>query len=143
MKRSVIAISLAATGLGGCASSSDLTEARSVFYNPYAALEIERGPVGPQCDPRVLLEPDCLIDGLLLARNGRLALDTDGNVVFLTREQRRRARERETALQARADLFESLENRTPLPPGSPALPDNPPPPPPEPSEPSEPPTPDS
>lgn len=119
----VTALALAGS-LAGCTSADPFAAGRSVFYNPYASLELANGPVGPACDERVIGDRECYLDSAGNPVYGRFARDQNGNIVRLTRNQRRIIREREEAIQARADVLESLENGTPLPPDSPALREN-------------------
>ncbi|MEM6475321.1 MAG: hypothetical protein AAF687_04065 [Pseudomonadota bacterium] len=114
----------AALLLAGCSSADPFASGRSVFYNPYAALELANGPVGPECDERVIGDRECYLDSAGNPVYGRFARDQNGNIVRLTRDQRRIVSERIEATQARADVLESLENGTPLPPDSPALREN-------------------
>ncbi|MEM6585924.1 MAG: hypothetical protein AAF692_09230 [Pseudomonadota bacterium] len=120
--KAISAVILLGASLGACTTSPDFHTTRSVFHNPYAALEVDVGPVGPQCEESVITRDGCYFGGPVLARRGRWALDNDGRLVRLTRAQRNFERQREDALEAKADLLESLETGTPLPSGSPAIP---------------------
>ena len=124
MRGGAIIVVGAALALSGCASADPFLGARSVFYNPYATLELANGPVGPACDERVIGDRECYLDSAGNPVYGRFARDQNGNLVRLNRNQRRIIREREEAIQARVDVLESLENGTPIPPDSPALREN-------------------
>lgn len=95
---------------------------RTVFANPYVPPVIDQGPIGPRCDEVRVRRPVCTEGAILYPGRGSHALLPDGQVVRLTRAERRFLRERAEALQARRDVFVALANGTPLPPGSPALP---------------------
>lgn len=115
----------AMAGLAGCASEHDPFGAgRTAFDNPYAALVIENGPVGPYCDEGVLRDERCWINGVAHPASYRFARLPDGTLIRLDRNQRQWERERWEAIQSRIDVLEALEKGTPLPPGSPALPEN-------------------
>ena len=120
---------LVATGLAfvlsACASKPDPFAApRSVFYNPYSALVLDNGPVGPACDEGVLRDEKCWINGVGYPLRRGFARLPDGTLVRLDRNQRQWERERWEAIQSRIDVLEALEKGTPLPPDSPALPEN-------------------
>ena len=121
--RTLICFGLIA-GLAACAKPDPFAASRSAFHNPYSALLIESGPVGPACDEGVLRDERCWIDGVGYPTNGRFARLPDGSIVRLDRNQRQWERERREAIQSRIDVLESLEKGTPLPPDSPALPEN-------------------
>ncbi len=121
---------------GACTTPAEhrFENQRTVFNNPYAPPEIDQTGIGPDCDEQVLRDGRCGLDSLIYPGRGRFARDRNGNLVRLTRNERRFLRERREAIQSRIDVLESLENGTPIPPNSPAL-DNilpPPPPPPAP-----------
>ena len=119
----------------GCATSSpdSFGGDRTVFNNPYAPPEIDQAGVGPQCQEEVLRDDRCRLDSLIYPGRCRYARDQNGNLVRLTRSERRLLRERNEAIRSRIDVLDSLENGTPIPPNSPALENLPPPPPPPPA----------
>lgn len=110
--------------LSACASPREpgFHGQRTVFANPYVPPVIDQGPIGPRCDEVRVRRPVCTEGAILYPGRGSHALLPDGQVVRLTRAERRFLRERAEALQARRDVFVALANGTPLPPGSPALP---------------------
>lgn len=110
--------------LSACASPREpgFHGQRTVFANPYVPPVIDQGPVGPRCDEVRVRRPVCTEGAIVYPGRGGLALLPDGQVVRLSRAERRFLRERAEALQAQRDVFEALANGTPLPPGSPALP---------------------
>ena len=121
-----VRIGLLATafGLSACASQSGLgfDGQRTVFNNPYVPPVIEQGTIGPKCDERQVRRSVCSAGAILYPGRGRHALLPNGEVVRLTRAERRFLRDRADALQAQRDIFTALANGTPLPPGSPAWP---------------------
>lgn len=121
---------VAALMVAGCASASPggFGGERTVFNNPYAPPEIDQTGIGPECSEEVIRDQRCRLDSLIYPGRGRFARDANGNLVRLTRSERRLLRDRNEAIQSRIDIFESLENGTPIPPGSPALVIPPPPP---------------
>ena len=114
---------VACAALGACTTHSELTE-RSIFGSPFASLEIENGPVGLECPSQVIRDDKCWIDGVGYPIGRGYVYTPDGKIIRLNRIQRRMLREREEALQAKADVLESLKNGTPIPADSPALPEN-------------------
>lgn len=111
-------------GLAACTAAPPpgFAGQRSVFSNPYVPPVIDQRGVGPGCE--VDAEPGslCTSGGLVYPGRGRFALGPDGALVRLNRAERQFLRDRADALEAQSDVFESLANGTPLPPGSPALP---------------------
>lgn len=120
--------------IGACTTPDELRfeNQRTVFNNPYASPEIDQTGIGPNCEKQVLRDDQCTLDSLIYPGKGRFARDRDGNLVRLSRSERRFLRDRNRAIRARADVLESLENGTPIPPNSPALDNIPSPPPPPP-----------
>jgi hypothetical protein len=114
----------AVLALSACASPRELgfNGQRTVFANPYVPPVIDQGNIGPRCDEVRIRRPVCTEGAILYPGRGRHALLPDGQVVRLSRAERRFLRERAEALRAQRDVFEALANGTPLPPGSPALP---------------------
>ena len=110
--------------LSACASPREpgFHGQRTVFANPYVPPVIDQGPIGPRCDEVRVRRPVCTEGAILYPGRGSHALLPDGQVVRVTRAERRILRERAEALQARRAVFVALANGTPLPPGSPALP---------------------
>lgn len=106
-------IVLVAVLIGGCASDGSL-EGRTVFNNPYAVPVIDRTGIGPQCDVGFGRDATCLGAPLIYTGQGRNASLGNGEIVRLTRAQRRILRER-------AELIEAQSNQllTPAPPASP------------------------
>ncbi|WP_299295789.1 hypothetical protein [uncultured Erythrobacter sp.] len=128
------AIVVAALMVTGCARvpADGFGGERTVFNNPYAPPEIDQTGIGPKCSEEVIRDERCRLDSLIYPGQGRFARDANGNLVRLTRSERRLLRDRSEAIRSRIDVLESLENGTAIPPGSPALKDLPPPPPPAP-----------
>lgn len=110
--------------LTACASPRELgfNGQRTVFSNPYVPPVIDSGTIGPRCDEVPVRRSVCTSGAILYPGRGSHALLPDGQIVRLTRAERRFLRDRADALQAQRDVFEALANGTPLPPGSPALP---------------------
>ena len=110
--------------LGGCASSSSsrFDAERTVFNNPYVPPVIDPGAIGPRCDEPRRQGSICTSGGIIYPGRGRHALLANGEVIRLTRAERRFLRDRADALEAQRDISESLASGKPLPPGSPALP---------------------
>lgn len=110
-------------GLAACnsAPAPGFAGQRSVFSNPYVPPVIDQRGVGPGCEVDAGPGSLCTSGGLVYPGQGRLALGANGELVRLNRAERQFLRERADALEAQADVFESLANGTPLPPGSPAL----------------------
>ncbi|MEP0191343.1 MAG: hypothetical protein ABJP70_12045 [Erythrobacter sp.] len=121
MRSTLVIVPLTAFGLCACTSSTLFAAGPALFASPYAAPVLDNGPVGPECEGGVIRDDQCYIDGQAYPIHGRYARDVNGNVIRLTRQERRRIREREEAIHSRADVLESLENGTPIPPDSPAL----------------------
>lgn len=126
MARNIVVISSMAVILASCASTPEKSfqSARGLFASPYVEPELVNGPVGPECSEGVIRDDKCWIDGTAYPLNGRYYRDSNGNIIRLTRRERRLARERAESIQARIDVRESLENGTPLPPDSPVLREN-------------------
>lgn len=103
---------LGAVAVAGCSTPDSLEGTRTVFHNPYSALEFENGPVGPECEKGVARSEACYLDTLTYPGRGRYALDRDGNTVRLTRAQRRVLRERFEFVQARIEQLEAQERAT-------------------------------
>lgn len=124
MKAVKSAVLILALGLGACATSTGLEGQRTVFSNPFVPPVIDQRGIGPGCE--VDAEPGslCTSGGLVYPGRGRFALAANGELVRLNRAERQFLRDRADALEAQRDVFESLANGTPLPPGSPALPQN-------------------
>lgn len=116
----VLAVSL----LGACTTPAGFgfDEQRTVFNNPYVPPVIDPGTTGPRCDAVPVRRSVCTSGAILYPGGGRHALLPNGEIIRLTRAERRFLRDRADALEAQRDVFESLANGTPLPPGSPALP---------------------
>lgn len=110
--------------LSACTTPAELRfeNQRTVFNNPFVPPVIDQRGIGPACEPEQLHEPACTPPNVIYPGRGRFGYLGDGRAVRLTRADRRFLRERGEALQARADILESLKNGAPLPPGSPALP---------------------
>jgi len=121
MRFRAVIVGFGSLALAGCATADTLQGSRSVFNNPYSALIFANGPVGPDCEGQVNRPDGCFLDTLAYPGRGRYARDRDGNLVRLTRSERRFLRQRNEAIQSRIDVLNSLENGTPLPPNSPAL----------------------
>lgn len=137
-KFAVLALPLS-LGLGACAANDGgLAGQRTVFSNPFVPPVVDARGVGPACDEDARTGSVCTSGGLVYPGRGRAALLPTGEIVRLSRAERRFLKDRADALEAQADIREALANGTPLPPGSPALPrgqGNPAPPPPPPAEP--------
>ncbi len=110
--------------LSACASPREpgFHGQRNVFSNPYVPPVIDSGAIGPRCDEVPVRRSVCTSGAILYPGRGSRALLPTGEIVRLTRAERRFLRDRADALQAQRDVFEALANGTPLPPGSPALP---------------------
>lgn len=119
--------------LAGCTTPDPFAAERGAFRSPYAALEMENGPVGPTCDRGTYRDGACWIEGVAYPLPDGYARTPNGEIVRLTRSERRQARERREAVQSRIDVLKSLEEGTPIPADSPALPENQKPPAPKPS----------
>lgn len=117
----MVALLLALTA---CASPREpgFAGQRTVFSNPYVPPVIDPGTIGPRCDEVPVRRSVCTSGAILYPGRGSRALLPTGEIVRLTRAERRFLRDRADALQAQRDVFEALANGTPLPPGSPALP---------------------
>lgn len=93
--RTAIVMATGFLSLGACSTPQagiGLDGHRTVFHNPYAPIELENGPVGPeQCQN---CPGGVWIDGLFYPGSGRVAYDRLGNRVRLSRSERRDARER-------------------------------------------------
>jgi hypothetical protein len=118
----VVFASIAALALAGCSTADPklgLDGHRTVFHNPYAPIELENGPVGPdQCRG---CPEGVWIDGLFYPGRGWFAYDRFGARIPLSRQERRQARDRFrqiTALieQNRAvEQFNARKDSVPLP----------------------------
>jgi hypothetical protein len=117
----VVALVLA---LSACASPREpgFHGQRTVFSNPYVPPVIDEGTIGPHCDEVRIRRSVCTSGAIIYPGRGSRALLPDGQIVRLTRAERRFLRDRADALQAQRDVAQALANGTPLPPGSPALP---------------------
>lgn len=113
-----------ALGLSACASQQPpgFHGQRTVFSNPYVPPVIDQGTIGPRCDEAQVRREVCSSGPIIYPGRGSRALLPNGEVVRLTRAERRFLRDRADALQAQRDVFEALASGRPLPPGSPALP---------------------
>jgi len=111
--------------LGACATPAGygFEEQRTVFNNPYVPPVIDPGTIGPRCDDRVVRDSICTAEAIIYPGSGRHALLGNGEIIRLTRAERRFLQDRADALEAQRDILESLASGTPLPPGSPALPE--------------------
>ena len=95
--------------LSACAavpSSDGFAGERTVFHNPYASLESENGPVGPECDG-CFGNDGRWLDGLVYV-GGDYAFDRKGNRVRLSRNDRRALESRRQAVIDRAESNRSL-----------------------------------
>ena len=110
--------------LSACTVNDTFAAGPGMFGSPYAAPIFDNGPVGPECEGGVIRDEQCYIDGQAYPLYGRYARDANGNIIRLTRQQRREIRARDAAVQSRIDVMDSLENGTPIPADSPALPQN-------------------
>lgn len=125
MKRSILVIMpLSVLATSACTTTDPFAAGPALFGSPYAAPVFDNGPVGPECDGGVIRDELCYIEGQAYPLYGRYARDVNGNIIRLTRKQRREIRAREAAIQSRIDVLDSLENGTPIPADSPALPQN-------------------
>ncbi|QFT77400.1 hypothetical protein [Erythrobacter sp. THAF29] len=126
MAKRIVGIISIVVFASGCASTSEsaFQTQRHLFQSPYVEPELANGPVGPECEGGVIRDEKCYIEGAAYPLDGRYYRDPDGNIIALSRHQRRLARERAESIQARIDTRESLESGTPLPPDSPALREN-------------------
>ena len=119
-----LALLMIPLGLAACnaAPVPGFAGERSVFSNPYVQPVIDQRGIGPGCE--VDAEPGslCTSGGAIYPGRGHFALASNGELVRLNRAERQLLRDRADALEAQGDVFESLANGTPLPPGSPAWP---------------------
>ena len=124
MRVAMVGMVVSLMALSACASprESGFHGQRTVFSNPYVPPVIDPGTVGPRCDAVPVRRSVCTSGAIIYPGRGRNALLPNGEIIRLTRAERRFLRERADALQAQRDVFEALANGTPLPPGSPALP---------------------
>jgi hypothetical protein len=124
MLHRLIGLGALALTLSACATPAELRfeNQRTVFNNPYVPPVIDQRGIGPACEPAQLHEPACTPPNVIYPGRGRFGYLGGGEVVRLTRADRKFLRDRAESLQARADVLESLKNGTPLPSGSPALP---------------------
>jgi hypothetical protein len=124
MRVAMVGMVVSLMALSACASPREpgFTGQRTVFSNPYIPPVIDPGTVGPRCDAVPVRRSVCTSGAILYPGRGRNALLPNGEIIRLTRAERRFLRDRADALQAQRDVFEALANGTPLPPGSPALP---------------------
>lgn len=106
---------LAAILLGGCASGDGRPVERTVFNNPYSGLATDRSGIGPQCDVEFGRDATCLGAPLIYPGRGRNVSLGNGEIVRLTRNQRR-------ILQERAALIEALSDQ-PRPAAHPPVPE--------------------
>lgn len=130
MPQRLIGLGALALTLSACAVPAELRfeNQRTVFNNPYVPPVIDQRGIGPDCEPEQVHDPACLPSNVIYPGRGRFGYLGNGTVVRLTRADRQFLRDRAEALQARADVQESLKKGTPLRPGSPALPPSSPPP---------------
>ena len=125
MRLAVPTVIVSVVAFSACAPTAmHFEDERTVFNNPYAPPELANGPVGPECSEGVIRDQRCWIDGVAYPLPGLFVRDSSGNLVRLSRKQRREVRERRESIQSRIDILKSLENGTPIPPDSPALPEN-------------------
>jgi len=105
----MIALAAAAASLGGCASREPfaaLAAERGVFASPYVAPELaSRQGIGPEPEG-VHPSRQPYLDALYYLERGRHALDRRGNVVRLSRNERRLLQERHERLRQRAEQIE-------------------------------------
>ena len=79
-----------------------------MFYNPYAALELENGPVGPdQCEGCPGAKGHWL-DGLFYPGAGDYAFDRNGNRVLLSRDDRRELQRREKLIGDQVEVIRKV-----------------------------------
>ncbi|RNJ61839.1 MAG: hypothetical protein EDM03_09925 [Porphyrobacter sp. IPPAS B-1204] len=110
---------LAAILLGGCATSDGRPVERTVFNNPYSGLATDRTGIGPQCDVEFGRDATCLGAPLIYPGRGRNVSLGNGEIIRLTRNQRRILRERSELIEA---LRDQPQPRAPAPPPEPVLP---------------------
>ncbi|MDJ0642230.1 MAG: hypothetical protein QNJ15_05395 [Erythrobacter sp.] len=115
MRAGALVAALMSVALAGCTTGDSLGGTRTVFDNPYSALEFDNGPVGPGCNKDVAVGEACYIDSLIYPGRGRYAFDREGNRVRLSKEQRRVLQERFDLVQSRIEQLEAIEQRTRLP----------------------------
>jgi hypothetical protein len=100
-----LAVAALAVSLGGCASTdpfAGLSATRGVFASPYVAPEIaSRQGIGPEPEG-VHPSRQPYLDALHYPGRGRFALDRRGNLVRLSRDERRLLQERHERLRQRA-----------------------------------------
>lgn len=107
--RTAIVMAAGLLSLGACATPHTgigLDGHRTVFHNPYAPVELENGPVGPeQCQN---CPGGVWVDGLFYPGRGWDAYDRLGNRVRLSRSERRTARERFRLIRDQAALNQAV-----------------------------------
>lgn len=82
---------------------------RTVFHNPYAALELANGPVGPDVCEDQQSTDQCWLNGLLYPGRGQFAYDRQGNRVQLSRSDRRELRRRFELIRDQAEINRRVE----------------------------------
>lgn len=118
MRATRITVILCLSGaLAACANPDPGAGVRTVFHNPYAATQIDRTGIGPQCDVDLGRDATCL--GAVVATRGRTAILANGAETRLTKAQARLLRERREQLEA-------ARSSPPTPPSTPPLPSLPP-----------------
>ena len=73
---------------------------RTVFSNPYVPPVIDQGTIGPRCDEVLVRRSVCTSGAIIYPGRGRTALLPSGEIVRLTRAERRFLRDRADALRA-------------------------------------------
>jgi hypothetical protein len=108
-------------GLAAACASPDrfagLGAERGVFASPYVAPEISRQGIGPEPEG-VLPGRRPYLDLLYFPGRGPRALDRNGNVVRLSRNERRQLQERFDRLRERAEQIERERREQHTPPAS-------------------------
>lgn len=116
-----LALAVLATAVGGCATREPfaaLSATRGVFASPFVAPEIaSRQGIGPEPEG-VHPSRQPYLDALHYPGRGRFALDRRGNVVVLSRDERRLLEQRHERLRQRAEQIERerREGSSPAPP---------------------------
>ncbi len=100
MRTRAITVGIATLALTSCATGDSFESSRSVFNNPYALPVFDNGPVGSDCGERASRLDGCFLDSLSYPGRGKFALDRSGNLIRLTRSERRFLRERHEAIQS-------------------------------------------
>lgn len=119
LSRSALLVSLC--GLAAACASPDrfaaLSAERGVFASPYVAPEISRQGIGPEPEG-VLPGRRPYLDLLYYPGRGPRALDRNGNVVRLSRGERRQLQERFDRLRERAQQVERERREQSAPPAN-------------------------